>query len=99
MVIRGRIDGTEKNLLNFHRELSSLLGEFSDKARNTIIAPKGRIIYAGGEDFRFINLENLFIVMKDLRQLFDITVNQPLKKYYKNEQDNLTFSAGVCITH
>ena len=96
----GRIDGTEKNLLNFHRELSSLLGEFSDKARNTIIAPKGRIIYAGGEDFLgFINLENLFIVMKDLRQLFDITVNQPLKKYYKNEQDNLTFSAGVCITH
>ena len=95
-----KIDETKVSLLEFHRNLSSLLGKFSDEARNIIIAPKGGIIYAGGEDFLgFINLENLFIVMKDLRQQFDIIVNRPLKRYYKNEKYNLTFSAGVCITH
>lgn len=95
-----KIDEKKGSLLEFHKNLSSLLGKFSDEARNTIIASKGRIIYAGGEDFLgFINLENLFIVMKGLRQLFDTKVNLPLKKYYKNEKDNLTFSAGICITH
>lgn len=95
-----KIDESKGTLLEFHKELSKLLGKFSNKVWEIITAPKGRIIYAGGEDFLgFISLEYLFEVMANLRRLFDTVVNQPLKKYYKNGKENLTFSSGVCISH
>ncbi len=95
-----KIDENKCNLLEFHKSLSGLLGEFSKKAQEIIVEPWGRIVYAGGEDFlAFINAEYLFDAMLSLRTLFDTVVNKPLKKYFKNENDNLTFSAGISISH
>lgn len=95
-----RIDKSKILLKDFHKELSKLLGEFAKKARDTIKGPKGRIIYAGGEDFLgYINCQYIFHVMKELRILFDNFVNQPLKEYYSDDKFNLSFSAGISISH
>ncbi|MDR1690077.1 MAG: type III-B CRISPR-associated protein Cas10/Cmr2 [Clostridiales bacterium] len=68
----------------------------TDKAKGT-----GVVIYAGGEDFLGVfNLENVFALLKKLREVFG-SIN--LTEYYENanEADNktLTFSAGVVIAH
>lgn len=95
-----KIDESKCTLLDFHKTLSKLLGEFSQKAKEIVVEPWGKIVYAGGEDFLgFINIEYLFDVMLSLRILFDTVVNKPLKKYAKKEDDNLTFSAGISISH
>lgn len=95
-----KIDESKCDLLEFHETLSKLLGEFSQEVKKTIVEPWGKIVYAGGEDFLgFINIEDLFGAMLSLRILFDTVVNKPLKKYFKNEEDNLTFSAGISISH
>ena len=88
------------SLRQYHSELSQHIGEFAKKASEIMDAPKGKIVYAGGEDFLgFVNCEYVFEVMKELRKLFDRIVNQPIKKYCKNKEKNLTFSAGICISH
>ena len=79
-----KIDENKCNLLEFHKSLSGLLGEFSKKAQEIIVEPWGRIVYAGGEDFlAFINAEYLFDAMLSLRTLFDTVVNKPLKNTSK----------------
>ena len=95
-----RIDESKISLLDFHKKLTLSLGEFAKEAQNKVVEPKGKIIYAGGEDFlAFLNLEYLFSVMGDLRERFDSMINQPLKKYYKDPGLNISFSAGICISH
>lgn len=88
-------------LKEFHKELTEKLGEFSEEVRSTIKEPAGVTVYAGGEDFLgFFNLNYLLHNMKLLREKFDQTVNQSLKNsFYKNDSDNMTFSAGVVIAH
>lgn len=89
-------------LKNFHETLTKKLGEFAETVRKTIKEPTGVTVYAGGEDFLgFFNLNGLLDNIKLLREKFDEIVNQPLKNanFYKNELDNMTFSAGVVIAH
>lgn len=82
-------------LKDYHKALTTKLGEFADKVRkNTIVEPRGHAVYAGGEDFLgFINLNYLFKTMKDLRQEFG---RIELSEYTDEE---FTFSAGVAIAH
>lgn len=95
-----KVDLNKCTLLDFHEQLSKLVGEFSKEVKKTIVEPRGKIVYAGGEDFLgFVNLEYLFDVMLTLRSLFDAIVNKPLKKYFQDENDNLSFSAGMSISH
>ena len=89
------------DLEKFHKELSKRLGEFAKNAKGELIEPKGKAVYAGGDDFiGFVNLNHLFDVMQKLRDKFDEQVNKPLKE---NEEfgikSDLTFSAGVAIAH
>ncbi|MHB1127774.1 MAG: type III-B CRISPR-associated protein Cas10/Cmr2 [Bacillota bacterium] len=86
---------SNRSLQEFHSELSKRITEFALKMQqNTLYPPRGRTVYAGGEDFLgFVNLEHLFTVMQELRLSFgqidlsDYTVG------------NLSFSAGVVIAH
>ena len=90
------------DLKAFHKALSEKLGEFTRSAKKYLDKPKGKTVYAGGDDFLgFITLKHLFDVMKTLREKFDKQVNQPLKKNFKlkSSEDNLSFSAGIAIAH
>lgn len=79
-----------------HTRVSKLLAKFASLASDYIDCNAfGKTVYAGGDDFLgFINLNHLFDVMKDLRQLFDEIVNTNLRSELQ-----MTFSAGVAIAH
>ncbi len=83
-----------------HEDLSSLLGKFATAASTYLDSGnKGKTVYAGGDDFLgFVNLNHLFEVLKDLRELFDDKVNKKLTELDYTHL-KLTFSAGVAIAH
>jgi len=88
------------SLYVFHTKLSEALGKFSVKAREIVKEPKGRVVFAGGEDFlAFVNLNNLFAVLKELRDEFDKIVNQPLNEFVEDGANQFSFSAGIVIAH
>ncbi|MCB0650819.1 MAG: type III-B CRISPR-associated protein Cas10/Cmr2 [Saprospiraceae bacterium] len=87
----------------FQENVSELLGKFAKKSKQFLNEPKGKTIYAGGDDFLgLINLNALFEVLKDLRNSFEVDVNQKVKTKFKDqitEGFDFTFSAGVVIAH
>ena len=96
-------EGTD--FFKLQRNLSQALGDYarwvkghltrSDKPRED--QQPGVVIYAGGEDFLgMIPLEDLFSVLKVLREKFREMVNDRLQDSAVQE---LSFSAGVCIAH
>lgn len=96
----GKVFGEKSE--DFHKELSKLLGKFAnDIGKDYLKEPKGRVVYAGGEDFlAFVNLVHLFDVMKELRQRFKKEVSKKIKEEFPDAiQDEITFSAGVVIAH
>lgn len=95
-----KIKEPENNLNKFHKDLSRRLMKFAKEAKEYVDKECGRTVYAGGEDFLgLINLEKLFDAMKYLRNQFNENVSKPLKSYYLKEKYNITFSAGIVITH
>ena len=86
------------DLKDFHKALSSRLAVFAEKAKE-IVNKYGQTVYAGGDDFLgFVNLNYLFAAMTELRNAFKCEVNKHLKGFMKPNQE-ITFSAGVCIAH
>jgi CRISPR-associated protein Cmr2 len=77
--------------------------EESDQQYDTRISflktPKGKTVYAGGDDFLgFVTLQYFFEVMKELREAYDALVSEPIRQKFSIEK-SLTFSAGVAIAH
>jgi len=90
----------KKCLEDFHKKLTKKLGEFANYVREEITYPKGVTVYAGGEDFLgFFNLTNFMESIQILRQKFDEIVNQELKEFYMDKNRDMTFSAGIVVTH
>ncbi|PSJ78885.1 type III-B CRISPR-associated protein Cas10/Cmr2 [Sphingobacteriales bacterium UPWRP_1] len=93
------------DLQKFQNRLSQLLREFAKWASTKyLLAPKGKAVYAGGDDFLgFVNLRYLFEVMEDLHRNFDCRVNKKLQEQYllgnDGEDYNFSFSAGIAIAH
>jgi CRISPR-associated protein Cmr2 len=87
-------------LQDFHRDFTKKLGDFALRAKELVDGQnRGRTVYAGGDDyFGLLNLHTLFVTLQDLRQAYHEEVNIPLKELYHMEKD-LTFSAGVAISH
>ena len=90
----------------FHKALCKALGDFANWATKYINGDgsdniqKGRTVYAGGDDFlAFVNLNHLLEVMQKLRDEYRIRVSEPLKDFKKDENKELTFSAGIAIAH
>ena len=85
------------DLNDFHSKLSKCLADFAKNIQ--LEEPKGKTVYAGGDDFLgFVNLDNLFDVLSELKKEFDEQVNQVLKREF-SITENLNFSAGVAIAH
>ena len=62
-------DESKENLRKFHEKVSEKLGEYANKVGEIIKEPKGKLIYAGGDDaMAFVNLKHLFDVLSDLRK-------------------------------
>ncbi|MCB9282946.1 MAG: type III-B CRISPR-associated protein Cas10/Cmr2 [Lewinellaceae bacterium] len=101
----GRNTGID--LFNFHENLAKQLAHFAHYeskdgeeigAFQYLTPPKGRTIYAGGDDFLgFVNLEYVFKVLEWLRRNFDEHINQRIEN--KKTGENFTFSAGLVIAH
>ncbi len=100
----GRILGGDKDIVaeefseEFHREFSSLLSDYANKAAEEIEKPKGRpfafarVIYAGGDDvFAFLHLSELLRVLELVNRSYKETLKELLKKP--------STSAGVAIGH
>ena len=91
-------------LKDFQIRLRNLLMEYSQWATGYLIAPKGRAVYSGGDDFLgFVNLHHLFEVLKEMREQFHAKISQPLMKeetQFKIKDGSVfSFSAGVAIAH
>ena len=88
----------KSKLEEFHKALSTQLGLFADEVKRILIEPKGKVVYAGGEDFLgFVNLDYLFEIMQKMYLLFNEIVNNKLSEF--KEDETLTFSAGIIIVH
>lgn len=95
----------KSSLQLFHNMLTNQLSEFASSTginendQDSIVTKeKGRIIYAGGEDFLgFLNLSTLLTVMKNLRLHFDAVLTEKMSDF--TQLKKLTFSAGVVIVH
>lgn len=86
-------------LKEFHKNISLNLAKFAKKAKEILKEPKGMTVYAGGEDFLgFVNINNLFEVLKQLNNAYSKIVSEPLKNQYSLRK-SFTFSAGVVIAH
>ena len=84
-------------LKEFHIKISKELGNYADKMNNLISQPKGKLVYAGGDDvMAFVNLEHLFEVLKNLRKEFPKFEN--LGFALQNDKKS-SVSAGVVIAH
>ncbi|GBE54810.1 CRISPR-associated protein [archaeon BMS3Bbin15] len=58
-------------LEDFHKKLTEQLGSFAQSVKDIIKEPKGKLVYAGGDDvLAFINLNQLLPLMKRLREEF-----------------------------
>ena len=87
------------NIKEFHKFMSDRLSIYSMEAKKNVEFPKGKAVYAGGDDFLgFVNLNYLFEVLKDLREKWDEIVNKPLQENFELKKD-FTFSAGVVVAH
>lgn len=98
------LETPEESLEQFHSEFSKLLSEYAKWVSAYLKAPKGEVVYAGGDDFLgLINLQYLYEVLDMLREQFDCQVNQKLKAKFEGhlneEAEDFTFSAGVAIAH
>ena len=92
-------DKGKKELRNFHKKLSEELGTYAKDVENIIKEPKpkGKLVYAGGDDvMAFVNLENLFETLKDLRTNFPKFEKLGFK--IANDRKS-TASAGIVIAH
>ena len=91
----------QKNLKDFHKKMSEILGKYANYVESCIIEPKiepkGKLVYAGGDDvLAFINLEYLLDVMSDLRKAFPKFEELGFK--LKNDRKS-SASAGIVIAH
>jgi CRISPR-associated protein Cmr2 len=87
------------SLLEFQKILAEKLNDFSKTAKSCLDTPKGKAVYAGGDDFLgFVNLSYLFDVIKLLREKFEEIVFLPLKNQLC-DGEQITFSAGVIVAH
>lgn len=86
-----------KNQLEaFHKSMSQELGKYADNIEKMIDKPKGKVIYAGGDDvLAFVNLDHLLDIMSNLRNKF------PRFNELAKVKDDVksSVSCGVVIAH
>jgi CRISPR-associated protein Cmr2 len=92
--ISGKFLRDKTQLLEFHEKLTDNLGSFAKNVEDIIKEPRGKLVYAGGDDvLAFINLNYILPVMKDLRAGFP-----KFEEFGFEITDNKKSSASVGIT-
>lgn len=108
-------DEAKKNLKDFHVKMSKDLGNYAKNLGNNskdynenndkdnrIIEPKGKLVYAGGDDvMTFANLGYLFNVLENLREKFPKFEKMKNDRNEKIVEEGIvsTASVGVVIAH
>lgn len=102
-LISGEFLNDKTVLPQFQAHTSKLLSEYAKWADNYLDDPKGKTVYAGGDDFLgFVNLTYLYEAIQELYDKFKCSVSQPLKEEFEgniHEDFEFTFSAGIAIAH
>lgn len=94
--LSGQNLANKSNMLNFHKGLTEKLGLFSEDVEKLIEKPKGKLVYAGGDDvLAFVNLNHLLPLIEELRTIF------PRFEEISPVVNSKTSSAscGICIAH
>lgn len=95
-----RIDEPLPELPIFQAKLAERLGDFAQWTKGHLVEPRGKTVYAGGDDFLgFVNLTYLLPTLLKLRNKFDDIVNTKELLDMAESGKKLTFSAGVAIAH
>jgi CRISPR-associated protein Cmr2 len=94
----------KSGLKAFHQRLAHLLHDFGAEAQEYLIAPKGKTVYAGGDDFLgFLNLMTMLKTIRELREKFrkmvHIELIKPDQGYAVKPDKVFSFSAGIAIGH
>lgn len=93
-------DKIKGDLFDFHKKFTQCINEFATEIDKKIIAPKGRVIYAGGEDFMaMVNIHFLFEVMELIYTSYKNMISEELKSFRKDENEEMTISVGIAIAH
>ncbi len=91
---------SEVDLEDFHRNFTCGIANFAREIDKYLVAPKGKTVYAGGEDFMaLINLHHLFDVLDYINQTYRRMIDEQLSGYKSNQSLKFTISAGVAIAH
>ncbi|KGG79645.1 hypothetical protein Y919_10835 [Caloranaerobacter azorensis H53214] len=86
----------KSQLKTFHENMSQELGRYADDIEKMINKPKGKVIYAGGDDvLAFVNLDYLLDTMPSLRTEFP----QFDKLAQVKDDIKSSVSCGVVIAH
>ncbi|MBD3215195.1 MAG: type III-B CRISPR-associated protein Cas10/Cmr2 [Candidatus Lokiarchaeota archaeon] len=96
--ISGTFMQDKLKLEEFHSKMSQRLGSYANEVEKTFEKHNGLLVYAGGDDIcGFINLSNLWDLLKEIRQNFpdfrELLSDSSEIKYIS------TASCGVCIAH
>jgi CRISPR-associated protein Cmr2 len=92
--------GHTSRLKNFQVSLAQQLHQFAESSKQCLSKPKGKSVYAGGDDFLgFLNLNYLFKVLSTLRNNYRTEVYQRIQNQLKPGSNELSFSAGIVIAH
>lgn len=84
-----------EDLKAFQKKLAKLFSEYAKWATDYLDQNGGKTVYAGGDDFLgFVNLQDLFPVLEELRSEFKKQVSDQT-----GVDQELTFSAGLAIAH
>jgi len=95
--LSGEFLADKSKLKDFHRKVSKELGNYAKQTKETILPPKGKVIYAGGDDVMlFANLNHLFEILSELKYSFPKFEN--LGFHIENNHSS-TISAGIVIAH
>jgi len=86
----------KSRLLRFHKSLSKKLGGYAREVNGILVPPKGRVVYAGGDDvLGFINLNYLAGVLDELRRKFPKL--EELETTCREKKSSA--SLGVAVAH
>lgn len=95
--VSGEFLSDQEELLEFQKELTKSLSFFAQSVERIIDEPKGKVVYAGGDDvLAFVNLTYLLSVVKELRKSFPDFRNLGFEVV---DSQRSSASAGIAIAH
>jgi len=95
--LTGKFLKDKTQLMEFHKSLTGNLGSFAKSVEDIIKEPKGKLVYAGGDDvLAFVNLNHLLPVMRELREKFPKFENFGFEIIDNKKSSS---SVGIAIAH